>query len=74
MPPGFDRELAATEDSTLGEHFFESLDAHATEGGPAVEHEVDVLDDSDPNHPTHHPTESGDRPVADKGSGGPGGL
>jgi len=71
MPPASDRDLG--EDSTLGESFFEQLGEHSAEGGPEVEHEIDVLDDSDDHH-AHHPTESGDRPVADKGSGGPGGL
>jgi len=75
-----DRELAASDDAssyqdaTLGESFTEELLAKSTEGGALPEHEVIVLDDSDDLHPTHHATESGDRPVADKGSGGPGGL
>jgi len=45
--------------------------------GPEPEEEVVIVDDSDiehPDHRGHHPTESHDRPVADKGSGGPGGL
>ena len=67
-------ETVADEDSPLGESWLESLDADATEGGPEPEHDVDVLDDSDPYHRGHHSTEGGDPPVADKGSGGPGGL
>jgi hypothetical protein len=79
LPPAADPEIASVDldsyqDATLGESFTEELLAKATEGGPTPEHEVDVIDDSDENHPTHHSTESGDRPVADKGSGGPGGL
>jgi hypothetical protein len=79
MPRASDPELASDDlesfqDATFGESFTEELLAKATEGGPTPEHEVDVVDDSDANHPTHHATESGDRPVADKGSGGPGGL
>jgi hypothetical protein len=79
LPPAEDRELATPDlesfqDSTLGESFVEELIQSATEGGPVPEHVVDVVDDSDHNHPTHHATESGDPPVADKGSGGPGGL
>ena len=80
LPPASDRDLDAREDedsfrdSTLGETFVEELITHSTEGGPTPEHEIDVVDDSDEDHPGHHSTESGDRPVADKGSGGPGGL
>ena len=59
-------------ESELGETWLETLGSDATEGGPVVEHEVDPNDDSD--HHTHHATEGGDKPVADKGSGGPGGL
>ena len=61
------------EGSEEGESFMEALSVHAAEGGPAPEEEVVVIDDSDPDR-GHSPTESGDRPVADKGSGGPGGL
>jgi len=80
LTPASDRELAASDDTssyqdaTLGESFTEELLAKSTEGGALPEHEVIVIDDSDDLHPTHHATESGDRPVADKGSGGPGGL
>ena len=80
VTPASDRELAdatdvsSYQDATLGETFTEELLAKSTEGGTLPEHEVVVLDDSDDQHPTHHPTESGDRPVADNGSGGPGGL
>ncbi len=55
-----------------GENWLETLKTDAAEGGPVVEHEIDPNDDSD--HDVHHATESGDRPVADKGSGGPAGL
>ena len=72
LPRAQDREHEDADE--LGESFTEELRETASEGGPAPEHEIDVLDDSDVNHPTHHPTESGDRPVADKGAGGPGGL
>jgi hypothetical protein len=80
LPPASDRDLDGAEDqesfrdSTLGETFVEELITHATEGGPTEEHLIDVVDDSDADHPTHHATESRDRPVADKGSGGPGGV
>ncbi|MDB4958451.1 MAG: hypothetical protein JWO36_6020 [Myxococcales bacterium] len=75
-----DTELAAPEDqdsfqdSTLGENWLEALETKSAEGGPEPEHVIDVVDDSDADHPTHHKTDTRDRPVADKGSGGPGGL
>ena len=80
VPPAADTELGAGEDqdsfqdAMLGETFFEALEQHAAEGGATPEHELDIVDDSDVDHPTHHATESGDRPVADKGSGGPAGV
>ena len=79
QPPAEDRnpELTAdTEqfvDADLGENWLETLGKRAAESGAPAEHDVDVLDDSD-EHAGHHSTESGDRPVADKGSGGKGGL
>jgi len=78
-PHAGDTNLAAPEDrdsfegSWRGETWLESLEEHAIEMGPAPEEEVVIIDDSD-SHAGHHPTETGDRPVADKGSGGPGGL
>jgi hypothetical protein len=60
-------------DSTLGEHAFETLEKKMAENGPSDESEVVIIDDSD-SEAGHHSTESGDRPVADKGSGGPSGL
>jgi hypothetical protein len=74
-----DRNLAAPEDrdafadADLGENWMESLGQHATEGGPMPEAEVTVVDDSDA-HEEHWPTDFRDRPKADRGSGGPGGL
>jgi hypothetical protein len=81
-PHAGDTDLAAAEDrdgfegSWRGESWLEALSEHATTIGPALEEEVVVVDDSDVEHPDHrghHPTERGDRPIADKGSGGPGG-
>lgn len=81
-PRAGDTELAAPEDqdgfegSWRGENWRESLEEHATLMGPADEEEVVIIDDSDiehPDHRGHHPTDWRDRPVADKGSGGPGG-
>jgi hypothetical protein len=82
-PHAGDTNLAAPEDrdsfegSWRGETWLEALEEHATVMGPAPEEEVVLVDDSDVEHPDHrghHPTERRDRPVADKGSGGPGGL
>jgi hypothetical protein len=63
------------EGSDLGEHWLEALEEHAAEMGPVPEEEIVIIDDSDEHldHRGHHSTER-DRPVADKGSGGPGGL
>lgn len=81
-PHAGDTNLAASEDrdsfegSWRGETWLEALEEHATVMGPAPEEEVVIVDDSDvahPDHRGHHPTEWRDRPVADKGSGGPGG-
>ncbi|HUJ61983.1 MAG TPA: hypothetical protein VLX92_25935 [Kofleriaceae bacterium] len=77
-PPAADRELGedaeSYKDAELGESWLESLELSAAEGGPEPEHEIDVQDDSDRDHPLHHATEGKDRPVADKGSGGRGGM
>jgi hypothetical protein len=78
-PHAGDTDLAAPEHresfdgSERGESFLESLATHAAEGGPVPEEEVVIVDDSDGDR-GHSSTESGNRPVADKGSGGPGGL
>ena len=58
-------------EAELGENWLETLEADAAEGGPVPEREVDANDDQDT---VAHGSESGDRPVADKGSGGPGGM
>jgi len=74
-----DRELSASEDhdafadSELGENWLESLETHAAEGGPAPERDVVIVDDSD-SHAGHPSTDFRDRPKADRGSGGRGGL
>jgi hypothetical protein len=65
--------LDAFEGAERGENWMEALSEHAAESGPRPEEEVVIVDDSDSER-GHSPTESGDRPVADKGSGGPGGL
>jgi hypothetical protein len=78
-PRAADRDLDKTPDqesfadSEQGEHWLETLGKKAAEYGAEPEEELDVVDNSD-EHTGHHSTESGDRPVADKGSGGDGGL
>jgi len=76
-PHAGDPNLAAAEDrdsfegAERGETWLEALEEHAIVMGPAPEEEVVIVDANDRGH---HPTERGDRPVADKGSGGSGGL
>ena len=67
------RDRESFQDSTLGEHAFETLEKKMAEAGPDPERDVVIIDETD-SEGGHHPTESGDRPVADKGSGGPSGL
>lgn len=82
QPPATDRDPELTSDTEqfvdadLGENWLETLGKRAAEYGASAEHVVDVVDDSDehPGHRGHHATESGNPPVADKGSGGKGGL
>jgi hypothetical protein len=78
-PNAEDRDLEKTPDqeqfvdSEQGENWLETLGKNATEYGAEVEREVDIVDDSD-EHRGHHKTDQRDRPVADKGSGGPAGT
>ena len=65
--------VAPDSDSSLGENWFESLGHTAAEGGPMPEHEVVIFDESDP-HSGPSATDFRDRPKADRGAGGPGGL
>lgn len=79
MPKAADRDLDVNpdgesfRDADLGEHAFETLEKKMAENGAAPEEELDVTDDSDPDG-GHHKTDTRDRPIADRGSGGPGGL
>lgn len=79
LPPPSDNDLDVNrdgesfKDSELGEHAFETLEKKMTENGAAPERELDVVDDSDIER-GHHKTDTRDRPVADKGSGGNAGL
>jgi hypothetical protein len=67
-----DRE--SFKDAELGEHVFETLQKKMAEGGTAnPEEDVEFEDDSDDQR-GHSKSDRRDRPVADKGSGGPAGL
>lgn len=79
VPPSSDRDLdinrdgESFRDSELGEHAFETLEKKMAENGAEPEQELDVVDDSDLER-GHHKTDTRDRPVADKGSGGNAGM
>jgi hypothetical protein len=79
MPKAEDREPELTPDQEQfldvdsGETWLETLDKKSVEFGPEPEEVIDPVDNSD-ELGGHHSTESGDPPVADKGSGGIGGL
>ena len=67
-----DRE--SFKDSELGEHVFETIQKKMAENGTADPTEdVEFEDDSDHDR-GHSKTDRRDRPVADKGSGGPAGM
>jgi hypothetical protein len=78
-PRAGDRHLDKTTDqesfvdSEQGENWLETLGKKAAEYGVEVEREIEVIDDSDA-HRGHSSSDRRDRPVADKGSGGDGGL
>jgi len=72
IAPASDRaQLDDDEAFEMGQNWVESLETRAAEGGPEPEHEVDIVDDHDLRSPS---SDSRDRPVADRGSGGPRGL
>ena len=73
--PDFDLEPEgdAFTDAELGEHWLETLGKKAAEEGAYAEAELEMIDDSD-EHRGHHKSDTRDRPVADKGAGGRGGL
>jgi hypothetical protein len=79
VPAMADRDLDVTDDgesfqdAELGEHVFETLEKKATEIGAEPERTVDVVDNSEGDR-GHGSSDRRDRPVADKGSGGPAGV
>jgi hypothetical protein len=54
-----------------GQNWIEALETSAVEYGAEPEQELDVIDDQDV---PPHPSDMRDTPVADRGSGGPGGV
>lgn len=54
-----------------GQNWIEALETSAVEYGAEPEQEIDVVDEQD--RPPH-PSDMRDTPVADRGSGGPGGV
>lgn len=73
-PPAVDRE--PPEDRVAaerGESWIEALEELSVENGPEPEHELNVIDDEDVDRPPHA-SDARDTPVADRGSGGPGGV
>jgi hypothetical protein len=77
LTPAADRDLGAPEDHDSfaraddGENWIESLEQATAENGPDAEREIDPNDDTD--YFAHHPTDTRDRPIADRGGGGRGG-
>ncbi len=74
-PPGMER-VHPDDDQAMdeGQNWVESLQASSIEDGAVPEFELDdIVDDADIDEPPH-PSDSRDRPVADRGSGGPGGV
>ena len=71
-PPAVDRDLLDDDRAMAeGQNWIEALEASAAEYGAAPEQDVDVTDDQDE---PPHPSDNRDTPVADHGSGGPGGV
>jgi hypothetical protein len=70
-PPGYGDATSASQTET-GENWLEALEATSAENGAEPERELDVTDEDDET--PHHSTDTRDRPVADRGAGGPAGL
>ncbi|HEX4453891.1 MAG TPA: hypothetical protein VH143_23665 [Kofleriaceae bacterium] len=71
-PPAADRRIPDNDAAfDAGQNWIEALEERAAEGGPEPEHELEVVDEADETHPH---TDTKDRPIADLGSGGRGGL
>ncbi len=74
-PPATDRTHPDGDASfEEGQNWLEALETDAVEKGPEAEHDLaDVVDDEDV-YDAPHPSDTKDTPVADRGSGGPGGI
>jgi hypothetical protein len=74
-PPATDRTHPDGDASfDEGQHWLEALETDSVEMGPEAEHDLsDVVDDEDV-YASPHPSDRKDTPVADRGSGGPGGI
>jgi hypothetical protein len=71
-PAATDRVLPDADHAfEVGQNWTEALEERSAEGGPLPEHEIDVIDETVDVHPN---SETKDRPIADLGSGGRGGL
>jgi hypothetical protein len=71
-PPAVDRAIPDDDRAQAdGENWLEALASRAGETGPEPERMIDIVDDADLDSP---PTDHRDRPIADRGSGGPRGL
>ena len=67
-------DLGEYAECELGETWLETLETDTAEGGPTAGATRSIRTTTATTRDGHHSTESGDRPVADKGSGGPAGL
>lgn len=73
-PPAVDRTHAEDRDTfNLGANWLEALETSAAEYGAEPERELDIVDDEDVYDPPHA-SDNRDKPVADRGSGGPAGI
>jgi len=73
VPPAVDTTLPDDDRSySEGANWLEALETSAVENGAEPEREIDIVDDADLED--HHPTDTRDIPVADRGSAGPRGL
>jgi hypothetical protein len=71
-PRAVDRDLPDDSQAMAeGQNWIEALETSAVEYGAAPEQDVDVTDDQDE---PPHASDTRDTPVADHGSGGPGGV
>jgi hypothetical protein len=71
-PRAVDRDLPDDRQAMAeGQNWIEALETSAVEYGAEPEQDVDVTDDQDK---PPHPSDTRDTPVADHGSGGPGGV